>query len=246
MLKEAQFLKKYLEKGIVTLSNSSERNGFHMNRLLFIPLLLASIVALFPSLSPATQMYDVTVLNSTEGTGSFAGRASYSYLGDDRAALTVELTNTSPTSAGYITALAFLLPNKQVTVESITAQDFNLLSGPVKTPPFDNFDFGASIGEEWLKIGSSEAGIKVGDTKTFTFNLTGPGLDLLSINDFTRENNVFTAVRFAGLEGGGSDKALGVIAGAQVPEPATLLLFGSGILGYTLLKKRSRKTLAKV
>jgi len=219
-------------------------------------MLLITIIVACPSLSSATLMYDVNSSYSLEGLGSFTGSASYSYSDSSHATFTVALTNTSPSAnEGYITAMAFLLPSMtyQTKIYSVfmssSPDEFHLLYQP-KTSPFDNhpfhldFDFGAAVGKSWEGGGKPSEGIGVGSTETFTFAMTGKGLDLLSIDDFTQQyggQNVFAALRFKGFEDGGSDKVLGELGGggAQVPEPATLLLFGSGILCYSLLKRRS-------
>lgn len=229
--------------------------GSPMKRFTLVISALAIVMVAFPTLGRATQFYSDYTIGSEARIGSFTGDAAYSYLGNDQASLTVQLRNTtSESNEGYITALAFLLPSEQITVQSMfsTTDAFKLLLDDGKnlaTPPFDkapfdlDFDFGASIGQKWLSGGKPQRGIEVGSTETFTFNLTGSGLALLSLSDFTATNNVFTAVRFMGFEDGGSDKVLGVAAGAQVPEPATFLLFASGMLGYALLKRRSHSPL---
>ncbi|RJR29481.1 MAG: PEP-CTERM sorting domain-containing protein [Desulfobacteraceae bacterium] len=241
----------------------SSSKGFSMKRLTLTIMLLFTIIIACPSLSSATLMYDVNSSYSLTGLGSFTGSASYSYTDSSNASFTVSLTNTSPAAnEGYITAMAFLLPSTtyQSKIESIfmsssTSDEFDLLfasykKNPLNTSPFQfGFDFGAGIGKSWEGGGKPGEGIGVGSTETFTFSMTGKGLDLLSLNDFTQQyggHNVIAALRFKGFENGGSDKVLGELGGgAQVPEPATLLLFGSGILGYSLLKRRSGSFLQK-
>jgi PEP-CTERM motif len=184
--------------------------------------------------------------SSTEGLGNFTGVLNYN---PSTARLEVQLTNTSPAdNGGFITAFAFANPSSSITGVTLfekTDPDFGLIGGPsfngsINVAPFGDLSIGASISSSRLGKGNPQEGIAVGATETFTFQFTGTNLTQLKVE------NVLTllsagsegfVVRFRGFENGGSDRVP-----AQAPEPATLLLLGSGLVGLVGLKRRSKKT----
>ena len=111
---------------------------------------------------------------------------------------------------------------------------------------------------EWSNqsMRAPNGGIAVGSPpETFTFNLTGTNLNLLSAGSFANELNgagYYFAARFKGMSGSGSDK---VPAGADAsggghisstnPEPASVIpwaAFGLGLLVYAARKGRQTRT----
>ncbi|MEJ7640277.1 MAG: hypothetical protein WKF75_20505 [Singulisphaera sp.] len=156
------------------------------------------------------------------------------------------LINTSPaTNGGYITA--FVLNDLGTAsggdinnVASFTATDpdgagsgqpFALLSGStssisIKASPFGVFDIGASLsgGDFYGGGGSPSQGIGVGESATFTFNVTGTNLLNLSqasleaaLSDGLGGRNSFFVVRFRGFQNDGSDKVPAMPDDAPLP-----------------------------
>src|SRR5262249_17903836 len=141
--------------------------------------------------------------------------------------------------------------------------NFNVLGGAsynggISAAPFSNFDLGASTSGEFLGGGSPKGGIPAGGSATFTFSLTGSGLDALTTPSFLSKLSgpqgqdlapAFFVAGFRGLPNGGSDKVPGQSAGGStggtqsVPEPGAMTLAGLGIasaLGYGWCRRKSR------
>jgi hypothetical protein len=200
---------------------------------------------------------------STSGLGRFTGQIMVTNQRAMSALVTVTLTNTSPASnGGYITGFVLNDPAtdlggniKGISNFTTTNSDFVLLGGPTLTQgisaaPFGSFAFGAALGGNWLGGGNPTGGIGVGESATFTFNVTGDHLENLS--DTSLESamstggalSAFFDVRFRGFDNSGSDKvpaAVNEIPIVPTPEPTTMTLSGSGLvllLGYAWRKRR--------
>lgn len=184
--------------------------------------------------------------------GSFEGSWEY----DGTNTLTVTLKNTSdPDNGGYITAFALNNPDDSITgvaLLSSTDDDFGVIGGDdfdndVNCQPLGWFDIGAGIGKNWTGGGKPSDGIGIYDgVQTFTFELTGTGLLSLTTQDFLNALSMdkqgnelyFFSVRFRGFDDGKSDKVAASVV--PVPESATIILLGTGIVGLGLYRRRLR------
>lgn len=181
--------------------------------------------------------------SSEWGLGSFTGDLLYD---PTTGILNLTLENTSdPANEGYLTGVVL---NNPGGIDGIvfSDSDFDLIED-VAASPYGTFDFGAALGGNFLGGGNPKAGVGVGQSKTFEFAFTGPGIGGLTdqsfINAFSSggsQGDQFMLTRFQGFADGGSDK----VPAAAIPEPATIaLLFGGlGVLGFNRFRKKRKVT----
>jgi uncharacterized protein YjbI with pentapeptide repeats len=175
---------------------------------------------------------------------------TYAPLSTTTGEIDVIMTNTS-TVTSALTAFAFNTPANLTGVSSFTGPTgwtYEFTPDGINTPgQFGFFDL-ASITGPNFNGGKPLNGIWDGDSGSFVFNVIGTDMLALNTDGFfslfsdlggktgTPENFIarFQAI---GLNGG-SDVA---IPTNGVPEPATVLLLGVGIVGLAFGERRRRK-----
>ena len=177
------------------------------------------------------------ISSSNGGTGSaFSATLDYVFGSGSTGSLTIVMTNDSSASVGgFLTGFVFNIDSMDsgasATLSTGTDTDF-LNTGNENASPFGTFDAGAALGANWSGGGSPSAGMGVGATETFVFTINASDASSLSSSHFHGGDGSGFAVRFRGLNNGGSDKVL-----ATVPTPGTSSI---ALLGLALTTRRRR------
>ena len=204
-------------------------------------LTTAAAIAMFALSSVARA--DTITLQGINGTGVTASISNYSLSGNT---FTFTITNTSvpPGSTGTITNIGFALPGNRAnnfTLVSSTNDnykifyDLNATSGSQNL--VSNFDlvlFNKSNGNPTFGGGAVKNGIAEGTSATFVISGDFAGLTADQV-----AHAIFA--RFQAVNGDLSDVAT---APGAVPEPMTMLLFGTGLAGIAARARRRRNAKA--
>ena len=206
-------------------------------------LTTAAAVAMFALSSVARA--DTVTLTGINGTGVTATVTNYSLSGNTFT-FTINNTSTAPGTTGTITNIGFALPGDRpnnYTLVSSSNSNYSLVFDKNATAGAQNlvssFDLvltDKTNGNITFGGGSVNNGIAPGTSATFviTGDFSGLTADQIAHDIFARFQNV---------NPGGSDVAAAGQPGT-VPEPMTMILFGTGLAGVAAKVRRSRKAKA--
>jgi hypothetical protein len=188
-------------------------------------------------------------MNSAEGLGSFEGLLEYDAdLFSTVGTLQIMLTNTSaPDNGGYITGFLFNIASAEDATATLLSDPESLypfeqcFGGGLNGQPYGNpYDAGAALDGTFLGGGDPAAGIAVGETGTFAFQIQSPNAGSLTAMNFVEGGpyDFDFLVRFRGFDDGGSDKVPVVV----VPLPLPLALGAVGFVGAMIGAARWRRS----
>ena len=206
-------------------------------------LTTAAAIAMFALSSVARA--DTITLKGVNGTGVTATVSNYSLVGNTFT-FTINNTSVAPNTTGVITNIGFALPgnrpNNYTLVSSTNDNyrlfyDLNATSGSQNlVSSFDLVLVNKTNGNPTFGGGAVKSGIAGGTSATFVISGDFAGLTADQI-----ARSIFA--RFQNVNPGGSDVATGGQPGT-VPEPMTMILFGTGLAGIAARARRRRSTKA--
>lgn len=189
---------------------------------------------------------DSFTITGVNGTGVTAQISNYSLVGNTFT-FTIKNTSVAPGSTGTITNIGFALPgnrpnNYQLVSSSnnnyVLVFDQNATSGAQNfVSSFDLVLCNKVNGNCTFGGGSVNNGIAGGTTATFSISGDFSGLTADQV-----AHSIFA--RFQAVNGGGSDVAGGPGTPGSVPEPMTMILFGTGLAGIAARARKRRSSKA--
>jgi PEP-CTERM motif len=206
-------------------------------------LTTAAAIAMFALSSVARA--DTVTLTGINGTGVTATITNYSLSGNTFT-FTINNTSVAPGSTGTITNIGFALPGTRPENYTLVSSsnpnyrlffDLNATAGAQNlVSSFDLVLVDKTNGNPTFGGGSVNNGIAGGTSATFSISGDFSGLTADQI-----ARSIFA--RFQAVNGGGSDVATNTGPG-QVPEPMTMLLFGTGLAGLAARARKRRNSKA--
>jgi hypothetical protein len=204
-------------------------------------LTTAAAIAMFALSSVARA--DTLTLTGINGTGVTATISNYSLSGNTFT-FTINNTSVAPGSTGTITNIGFALPGNRANNFSLVSStnsnykvvyDLNATAGAQNlVSSFDLVLFDKANGNPTFGGGSVQNGITGGTSATFviTGDFSGLTADQIARSIFAR---------FQAVNGGDSDVATNTgNPPGNVPEPMTMILFGTGLAGIAARARRRR------
>jgi hypothetical protein len=207
-------------------------------------LTTATAIAMFVLSSVARA--DTFTLTGINGTGVTA-QVSNDSLAGNTFTFTIKNTSVAPGSTGTITNIGFDLAGSRPNTYSIVSStasgyhaafDLNATAGAQNfVNTFDLVLMNNSNGNDTFGGGSVNNGITGGSSATFAISGDFSGMTA---------DQVAHAIyaRFQNVNNGGSDVASNPGTPGSVPEPMTMLLFGTGLAGIAARARRRRKSKA--
>ncbi|HEX8353554.1 MAG TPA: PEP-CTERM sorting domain-containing protein [Pyrinomonadaceae bacterium] len=205
-------------------------------------LTTAAAIAMFALSSVARA--DTITLTGINGTGVTATITNYSLSGNTFT-FTINNTSVAPGSTGTITNIGFALPgNRANNFQLVSSSNPNyFIAYDVKSQAgaqnfvssFDLVLMDKANGNPTFGGGSVQNGIAGGSSATFV--ITG---DFAGLTADQIARSIFA--RFQAVNGGDSDVAnnTGNPPPGAVPEPMTMLLFGTGLAGVAARARKRR------